>query len=142
MSTEDNMALVRRSYDEVWSKGNLDTVDKLFATDYIIHNPADPPGKQRGPESVKQFVTMFRTAFPDASISVEDMISEGEKVATRYTWRGTQKGPLWGIPPTGKQATVTGIVISRFVDGKFAEEWGVVDMLGLMQQLSVVPTPG
>ena len=142
MAPEDNKVLVRRMFEEVWTQGNIDAADQFFAPNYIIHNPADPSAQQRGPESVKQFVTAARTAFPDILISVEEIITEGEKVATRYTWRGTQKGPLWNIPPTGRQVMVTGILISRLVDGRFAEDWGVVDMLGLVNQLGVVPPPG
>ena len=141
MSLEDNKALVRRAFEEVWMQGNLAAVDQLFAPNYIMHNPG-ATWVVLGYLSVKQTVTEVRTAFPDFSLSVEDVIAEGEKVMTRYTWRGTQQGPLWNIAPTGKQATVTGIVVSRVVDGKIAEEWGVVDMFGLMRQLGVIPAMG
>jgi steroid delta-isomerase-like uncharacterized protein len=141
MSLEDNKALVRRTFEEVWMQGNLAAVDQLFAPDYIMHNPR-VTWVVLGHKSVKDTVTEMRTAFPDFSLSVEDVIAEGEKVMTRYTWRGTQQGPFLGIAPTGKQATVTGILVSRVVNGKIAEEWGVVDMFGLMRQLGVIPAMG
>ena len=141
MSTEDNKALVRRTFEEVWIQGDLAAVDQLFAPDYIMHGPG-VTWVELGYLSVKHTVSEVRTAFPDFALSVEDVMAEGEKVMTRYTWSGTQQGPLWTIAPTGKQATVTGIVVSRVVDGKIAEEWGIVDMLGLMRQLGVISVKG
>lgn len=141
MSLEDNKALVRRMFEEVFMQGNLAAVDQLFAPDYLMHNPG-ATWVVLGYLGVKQTVTEVRTAFPDFSLSVEDVIAEGEKVMTRYTWRGTQQGTFLGIPPTGKQVTVTGILVSRVVDGKIAEEWGIVDMPGLFRQLGVFPARG
>lgn len=95
-----------------------------------------------GREGFKQFVLMYRSAFPDMHITIEDQIAEGDKVVSRWTARGTHQGELMGIPPTGKQATVTGINIERFANGKFVEEWSNFDALGLLQQLGVVTTLG
>jgi predicted ester cyclase len=80
-------------------------------------------------------------AFPDLNITIEDQIAEGDKVVTRWVGRGTQQGELQGIPPTGKQATTSGIAIDRIVSGKLVETWDQFDALGMMQQLGVVPTP-
>jgi len=85
---------------------------------------------------------MYRTAFPDVHFTIEDQIAEGDRVVTRWTARGTHQGPLVGIPPTSKQVTMSGIAIYRLVDGKIVEQWGVNDMLGLLQQLGVVPILG
>ena len=82
---------------------------------------------------------MFLTAFPNVHLTVEDMIAEGDKVVTRYTSRGTQKGAFVGIPPTGKQMTVSSIVVARIADGKIVEEWGLDDQMGMLQQLGVIP---
>ena len=140
MSTEENKALVRRFIEEVWSKGNLAVIDKLLATNFVLHDP--PPGVTPDLEGYKQWVSMTRTGLPNLHSTIEDLIAEGDKVASRWTASGMHKGELMGIAPTGKQVTVTGISIDRIVGGKIAEEWGKMDMLGMMQQLGVVPPPG
>jgi steroid delta-isomerase-like uncharacterized protein len=137
MSSEQNKAIVRRAFEEPW-KGNLDVVDELIATNYIGHDPANPE-PLRGPEGVKDFVSVYRAAFPDARITVEQQLAEGDLVATRWSGRGTHEGELMGISPTGKQATVTGLTISRLEGGKIVEEFQNWDTFGLMQQLGVVP---
>jgi steroid delta-isomerase-like uncharacterized protein len=138
MSTEDNKALVRRFHAEIWSQGNLTVVDELCAPNFIYHTPSGPI---QGLEGFKQYVTMYRTAFPDLYIPIDDMIAEADKVVTRWTARGTHKGDLMGIPPTGKQVTIPGILIGRFEGGKFVEGWIEFDALGMMQQLGVIPAP-
>jgi len=139
MSTEENKALIRRFHEEVWSQGNLTVVDELCAPNFIYHTPTGPI---HGLEGFKQFVTMYRTAFPDLHIPIDDMIAEADKVVTRWTARGTHKGDLMGIPPTGKQVTITGILIGRFEGGKFVEGWIDFDALGMLQQLGVIPALG
>lgn len=140
MSTEDNEALVRRLYEEVFNRGDLSTVDGLLAADYIDHTAL--PGTSPGPEGLKQFISMFRAAFPDLHFTIEDMIAAGDTVVVRQTYRGTHEGDLMGIPPTGKQVTITSIDIGRFAGGKLVEHWGATDSLGLLQQLGVVPPMG
>ncbi|MFQ5884656.1 MAG: ester cyclase [Thermoplasmata archaeon] len=135
--SEENEALVRRVFEEVWNQGKLDVIDELVATDYVLHDPATPGISGR--DGYRQFVTIYRTAFPDLKFTVVDQISEGDKVATRWTSTGTHKGDLMGIPPTGKQTTSTGIVISRIVDGKGVEDWSIWDAMGLLQQIGVIP---
>ena len=139
MSAEDNKAIARRSFDEIWNKGNLAVVDEVTAANYVAHDPTSPDLK--GPEGLKQFVNLYRAAFPDIRLTVEDQIAEGDQVVSRWTARGTHKGELQGIPPTGKQGTVTGITITRYAGGKAVEAWTNWDTLGLMQQLGVVPMP-
>ena len=139
MSTEDNKALVRRAIEEVWNQKNLAIVDELGAADYVFHNPTM---KTHGLEQYKQLVTMYFSAFPDVHITIEDQIAEGDKVVTRWTARGTHQGAFMGIPPTGKQAVLTGITIDRFEKGKAVETWNNADDLGMLQKLGVVPVPG
>ena len=139
MSVEGNKTRVRQIYEAI-SKGDLMALDHLLTADFVDHNP--DPGQAPGLEGVKQGFTMFRTAFPDFQITLEDMIAEGDKVATRVTGHGTHKGEFQGIPPTGKQVTVTGIDIIRCAGGKCVERWGAFDNLGMMQQLGVVPPSG
>ncbi|UCF13728.1 MAG: ester cyclase [Thermoplasmatales archaeon] len=140
MSEEENKANMRRFYEEVWGKGNLDVADELAAENFVDHNLVDP-NLPPGIEGFKQIVPMFRTAFPDMQFTIEDLIAKDDKVVSRLTVRATHKGEFMGIPPTGKQATITGIDIFRIVDGKIVERWGEVDMFRLMQELGVVQTP-
>jgi steroid delta-isomerase-like uncharacterized protein len=139
MSTEDNKALVRRFYEEVFNQRNLALVDQLFTTNHVFHNP---PTTLHGREEFKQLLSVYITAFPDARFTVEEEIAEGERVASRYTFRGTHQGELMGNPPTGKQVTVTGMIINRIVNGKSEEGWLNFDALGMVQQLGVVPSMG
>ena len=118
-------------------KGNWAILDELLAHDYVYHMSGRPKPVTR--EEYKQFARMFRTAFPDGRMTVEDMIAEGDKVVTRYTSRGTHKGDFMGIPATGKEVVSTGIVISRIAEGKIAEDWEEFDGLGFSQQLGVIP---
>ncbi len=136
--SENNKAVVRRLLDEVWNKGNLSLVDELFTPNFEFHD-ASTPDLGRGPESEKKRVTLYRNAFPDLRLTIEDMIAEGETVVTRWTCRGTHKGDLSGIAPTGKQITISGITVGRFANGKIAQGYANWDALGLMQQLGVVP---
>jgi steroid delta-isomerase-like uncharacterized protein len=140
MSTEQNKAIRRRFDEEIVNKKNLAALESFYAPNYVDH--AAIPGFPPGVEGVKQRHAAFFAAFPDSQIALEDQIAEGDKVATRFTIRGTHTGEFFGIPPTGKAASVTGIDIMRIVDGKIAEYWGQMDMLGLMQQLGAVPAPG
>lgn len=95
-----------------------------------------------GSAGMKQFISMFRTAFPDLHSTVEDQVAEGGKVVTRWTARGTHRGSLMDIPATGKTVTMSGITINRLAGSKIVETWNTFDQLGLMQQLGVVPPPG
>jgi steroid delta-isomerase-like uncharacterized protein len=138
--SEQNKAIVRKSFDELFSRGDLDVADAVFASDYVGHDPALPQ-PIRGPAEFKRFVTMYRTAFPDLQLTIDDQLADGDLVATRFTARGTHRGPLMGIPPTGRKVTVTGISIDRMVNGKSAESWTNYDVMGMMQQLGILPTP-
>src|SRR5579863_1066568 len=138
MSTEQNKALVRRFYDEVFNKKNLAAIDDFLAPHIIEHSL--PPGLPGGIEGSRQFIGMYLTAFPDLHVTAEDMIAEGDKVASRLTMRGTHRGEFMGIPPKGKQVTITGIQIPRVASGKIAENWINLDALGMLQQLGVIPT--
>ncbi len=135
MSAE-NKALVRRLFEEIWNKGNLSVADQIFATNYIHHDPSTPDFG-RGPESEKKRATLYRTAFPDLQLAIEDLVAEGDRVVTRWTARGTHRGELRGIAPTGKQFAVTGISIVRLSGGKLVEGWVNWDAQGLMEQLGV-----
>ena len=137
--SEENKTIFRRYVEELGNEGNFDLADEIFA-DYLSHQP-DGSVLERGPEDVKRFMGEFRSAFPDFHTTIEDQIAEGDRVATRWTMRGTHEGEFRGIASTGKQIAVTGIGIFRFADGKVVESWDNFDQLGMMQQLGVIPSP-
>jgi steroid delta-isomerase-like uncharacterized protein len=132
--------LARRAIDEVWNQGNLAVIDELTAPNATFHDPSVPGGKFTGPEGMRQFVQIYRGAFPDVRITIEDQVVEGDKVVSRWTATGTHKGDLMGLAPTQKRATVTGIDIERYQDGKVVEAWTSYDMYGMLQQLGVAPS--
>jgi predicted ester cyclase len=141
MSTEDNKALMRRFYEEVFNKKNLAAIDDFIDPNIVDH--AAIPGMAGGLEGTKQAIGMYLMAFPDLQLTVEDQIAEGDKVVSRLSGRGTHQGVFMGIPPTGKHVTVTLIEINRIAGGKgVVEHWLEMDMLGMLQQLGVVPMPG
>ena len=140
VSANENKATARRISDEVFNQGSLSVLDELIAPDYVLHDPGVPGGELRGLETFKeQWVSMFRTAFPDLRIVIEDQVAEGDKVASRYTCSGTHQGELRGFPPTNNRVEVTGTITSRFAEGKIVEEWNNFDSMGMMQQLRIVP---
>ena len=138
MSTENNKALIRRVNEEAINQGNLALLDELVGSDYVEHDP-NYPQPVRGAEGLKQYFQTFRSAFPDLHFTIEDIIGEGDTVAVRQTGRGTHQGELFGIPPTGKQLTVTAMHFHRFVNGKVVESWVNSDSMGMLQQLGVIP---
>jgi steroid delta-isomerase-like uncharacterized protein len=139
--SEQNKTNVRRLFEEVWNKGYVPVADELFAPTYT-HHDSSTPDLGRGPESEKKRVTLYRNAFPDIRFTIEDMLAEGETVVARWSCRGTHKGELNGIAPTGKQFNINGISIARFTNGKMFEGYVNWDALSLMQQLGVVPELG
>jgi steroid delta-isomerase-like uncharacterized protein len=139
MAGEDLKAVARREL-EIFATGNLDIADEIIAPDYVGHDPAQPE-PTRGPAGVKEAAAGYRAAFPDLTVTVEQQVAEGDTVVTRWTATGTHEGELFGIAPTGKQATVTGISVERVVDGKVVEDHTNWDTYGMMVQLGVIPTP-
>ncbi|MCB9079463.1 MAG: ester cyclase [Anaerolineaceae bacterium] len=138
MSAEQLKAIVSRWVEGGWNQGQLALVDELYTTDYMIHDPSTPdfPG---GQAAFKQFVADLRTGLPDIQVKIEDIMAEGDKVVWRWRITGTHAGNLKGIPPTGRPVVITGIVLSRFANGKWAEDYVNWDTLGMLQQIGVVP---
>jgi predicted ester cyclase len=137
---EENKAQFRRTYEEVLNQGDLSGVDKLIAPEFLNHEA--PPGRDRGPESMRGLATMLRTAFPDLRFTIEELVAEGDIVAGRLTMGGTHEGPLMGMPPTGRSVRQDHMHFVRYWDGKAVEHWGVRDELGMMQQMGLMPEPG
>jgi steroid delta-isomerase-like uncharacterized protein len=139
MSAEANMALVDRLADEVLSRHNLAALDEIFHVEYVEDEP--PPGMGPGRDGLRQWLAMWVEAFPDVRWTVEEHIADETRVWGRSTWHGTHQGPFLGIPATGKTVTVAAWTIDRFEDGKIAESRIIMDTLGMMQQLGVIPPP-
>ncbi len=137
MSTEQNKAVVRRFVEEVLSQGNLALIDELFASDYTNYGFGQPFGR----EGFLAVLGQFRSAFPDLRFTIEDMVAEGDRVMIRGTARGTHRGEFNGIPPTGKQITVSLMTDYRLANGKIVEDRPLTDMLSLLQQVGAVPAP-
>lgn len=135
MSSE-NENVFRRLIEEGFSRGNLAALDELFAPDFVEHQDGfEPPNL----EGVKSAIASLRTPFPDLKVTVEEIISSGDKTWARLTGRGTHLAPFMGRPPTGKSFAITVIDICRFENGKIVEHWGVADRLSQMAQLGLLP---
>ena len=141
VSAEENKALTRRWIEELFNAGNLEVADEIIAADHVNHDPT-LPDIPPGPEGQKQIVNLYRGAFTNAHISVEEQLAEGDRVVTRWTSSGTHQGEFMGVAPTGNQVTITGITINRVSDGRIAESWSNYDALGMMRQIGAVPEPG
>ena len=134
--SEENKTLARRSWEFV-NQHNPDLIEEFYPPEFVWH---EPDRDIRGYEQAKQFVSSFFEAFPDMSISVEDVLGEGDQVVSRYTIRGTHQGETEDFgPPTGRQMELEGITIHRFEDGKIVEEWERYDNLSVLQQLGLAP---
>ncbi|GAA1799989.1 ester cyclase [Agromyces neolithicus] len=133
MSIEENKALLRRAWDEIYGHGRLDSIHEFVLDDVVAH---EPDGDVRGIAEFKRYLASYLTAFPDMSVTVDDIVAEGDKVVSRYTVRGTHTGATeeYG-PPTGKQLVMEGITLYQFKGGKLAEMWDRYDNLAAMQQL-------
>lgn len=134
---EHNKSIVRRAIDEIWNKGNLAVVEEVYDANCVRHDPA-APNLATGLENLKQQAALYRKAFPDLRITIEDIIAEGDKVVTRWSSSGTHRGELQGIAPTGKQIISSGISISLIANGKIVEERVNWDNFGLMKQLGAI----
>jgi steroid delta-isomerase-like uncharacterized protein len=139
MSTDENKAIMRRFIEAVFNEKRVDRAEEFVAPDYLDHSAL--PEQAPGLEGAKQRWAMFTAAIPDMRTTIDDLVAEGDRVVVRYTVEGTQQGEMIGIPPTGKHFRMTGINITRMAEGKLAEHWEQADMLGMMQQLGVIPAP-
>lgn len=141
MTTRDNRTLVSRFFEEVFNRQDAGAAADILAPDFVAHHPAFPGGI-RGVEGIMGTTGMFRAGFSDLNYRPDDFVVEGDKVAVRWTAHGTHDGTFFNVPPSGRTVTVTGIDIFRASDGKLAEAWVNSDLLGLMQQIGAVPSPG
>jgi predicted ester cyclase len=133
VTAEGDKAVVRRLFEEVINPGDLGRAGELVRADFVEHGGA--PSQAPDLEGFKQVNTMLRAAFPDLRLTVEEMVSEGDRVSVRCTARGTHQGEFWGVPPTGSRVAWEVISIVRVAGGKIAERWSQSDVAGLRQLL-------
>jgi steroid delta-isomerase-like uncharacterized protein len=134
-----NKELVETFIQELFTKGDLDAVDRHLAPGFVNHD-LPYPGAPDGPEGMRQAAVLYRAALPDWHSDVDQMIAEDDIVVERFTASGTHRGELMGIPGTGRTIMLRGINIFRIADGKIVERWGQLDQLGVLHQLGLVPS--
>ena len=138
-----NAAVLRRWFEEVWNKGRAEAIDEMFAEDGVAYGLADASGAElRGPANFRVFHRKFREAFPDVVVSVDDTVSEGDKVAARCTVRGRHEGDTLGFAATSRPVEFTGMTFARVRDGKIVEAWNNFDFMSMFQQLGALRLEG
>jgi steroid delta-isomerase-like uncharacterized protein len=137
--SEANKELISAFIEDVINQGRLERANDLVKADFVELDPL--PGQRQGREALKAVILQMRSAFPDIRWVVDEMVAEGEKVVTRFHWTGTHQNTFLGIPATGRSVRVSGVVIDRLESGMMADSRILMDTLGLMQQLGVIPAP-
>ena len=135
--TQDNSAIVRRFVDEVINQGKMGSAEEFVWEDVVEQVPL--PGQGPGLEGLKDVLRGMRSAFPDIDFSIKEQICEGDKVVSRFEWTGTHKAEFMGVPATGRQVRVWGVVIDRLEAGRIKDTRILMDALGLMMQLGALP---
>ena len=138
MPTAENVEVFRHVIESGFNAGKLEELDRWVSPDLVEHQF----GGESGLPALKEMIRDLRTAFPDLKMTIEDSATAGDKVWARLKCRGTQKGPLMGLPATGRAMEATAVEICRFANGKLAEHWGVPDRFAAMAQLGLLPLPG
>jgi len=137
--SEENKAVLRRWFDEVWNNARADVIEELFDENGIAHGLSDDPSNPiRGPRDYKPFYEAFRQGFPNLKVIVEDMVAEGDKVAARCSVRGSHEGEFLGRAATQSPVEITGITIVRIYNGKIVEAWNNFDFMRLHQQVGLL----
>ena len=132
-------SIIQRIFDRAFNEGDLTVVDEFLSPDHLAHSTFG--GAPNGPQGLKWLIAMFRSAFPDLHFTVEDEINVSEKSAAHFTMRGTHKGSFLGNPYTGRSVVVQGMIFVRTENGRIVEDWLLIDQLGILQQLGLVPPP-
>ncbi len=133
-----NKALIRRWFEEVWNNGRAELIDQLRAPDAVAIGLSEGKSESRGDAAFKTFYSNMRGTLPDLHIAIEDMVAEGDKVVARFTVDGTHQGDALGVPPTGRRVSISGMVMARIADGKIAHAWNCLDQLALLKQLGAL----
>jgi len=136
MATDDRKATLRRAYDEMWNKGNVDICDEIFAPNCTFHDPSFPVD---GVAGMKDQVRALRAANPDLHVDVQEVLVDGDQSAARWVMGGTARNEFRGVPGTGKSYVMTGMTIDKWDGARIVEEWVNYDLLGTLQQTGVIP---
>jgi steroid delta-isomerase-like uncharacterized protein len=136
---EENKALVRRWFDEVWNRRLRVSIDELMSPEAIVYGLAEGQGPVKGRDGFVPFFERFVSAFPDIRITVDDIVAEGNTTVARISARAKHTGEGLGIAATHRPVSLTGIVWARWQGGKITEAWNEFDALGMMQQLTGPP---
>ncbi|WP_338728941.1 ester cyclase [Haladaptatus sp. DJG-WS-42] len=145
LTTDQNKELARQYLEAIenHTDGHIDTLEELVADDVVNHTPASSdeltPGEQRGIDAFRTHAESVTHAFPDVSFDIHDMLAEDDRVMVRFDLMGTHDGPFMGVEATGKEVTMSGIVVYRFEDGKIVERWSEADLVGVLQQIGAMP---
>ncbi len=140
MSVEENKALLRRGWEEILNKGNINALDQFYAENFVDHNAF--PGIPSGIEGMRQTYNIIFSAFTNIHVIIDDMVAEEDKIVVRVTANGIHTGEFMGTPATGKRISIMEIRIYRIAGGKIVEHWGLMDTASLMQQLGSAPPAG
>ena len=138
MSAVENKVVIGRFIEEVINQNRMDRANDLVVEDFVELDPL--PGQRQGREGLKEALGMMRAAFPDIHWVMQETVAEGDTVVTRFTWTGTHQGAFLGVPATGRSVSVKGVVIDRLAGGKMSKSRILMDSLGMMQQLGVIPS--
>jgi steroid delta-isomerase-like uncharacterized protein len=133
--SEQNKTLARRWFEDLVSRGDLDAAEEILSAEFLDHLPCE---EERGIEELKDYVSVYRSAFPDIEDTVEEIVAEADKVVVRWRSRGTHQGEFMGVAPTGRDVTFTGMRLFRIAENKIAESWVNIDERGLQEQLGAV----
>lgn len=136
--SEENKALMRRFYAELFDEKNIGAIDDYLADSFVDHDPG--PEQKPGTNGVKESLQVYLRALPDLQLDVDFQVAEGDLVVSRLTMSGTQTGDFPGLPATGRAVKFTVMDAARIVNGKIVDSWGIADIFGMMQQLGVIPT--
>jgi predicted ester cyclase len=136
MSIEENKAIVRRYWYELWNEKKGHVMDEIASSDLVLHFPK---GQAHQPPSLKKWFETALVAFPNVHFTLHDEIAEGDKVVSRWSYVATNTGEFLGRPATQRQVTDLGIDIFRIQNGKIVEMWVAQDSLGLLHELGVLP---
>lgn len=139
MSLEQNKAIARRHFEELWHTGNLDVADEIYSSRAVGHY-SDNPDLTGYPDDERELVRADKVAFPDGRVTVQAQIAEGDIVVTRWRFDATHAGPLYDIPPSGRRISVAGVHVHRIDGGKIVEIWAHPDTLSFMSQMGLLPT--
>jgi steroid delta-isomerase-like uncharacterized protein len=137
MSTEKSRTFADR-FAAIFNVPDLSIADEIFAPDFKAHLPLAPDLDREG---WKGYVQLFRAGFPDLRMEVEDVLGADDKTVVRVTYHGTHNGEFQGVPATGQKMSMAGIGIFKFENGQVVENWAVLDVVGLMQQIGAIPAP-